>query len=166
MTKEWKKEKRRNERREQWKKRKAMKTEWGARSSGKKLISYFSFHYILRIWCDTDRTENDESNHSSTAECVFVAAGSRWPSRCLATIRGKGIQTRGKLAKIRLTVGGGVFSALRPEVIYGGHPPGFRRTARGSGFEYLHSSPASCWRRRKVNLVPGGTAGPPCSWRI
>jgi hypothetical protein len=39
-------------------------------------------------------------------------------------------------------------------------------TARGGGFEYLHSSPASHRRRRKGNPVPGAKTGPPCSWGI
>jgi hypothetical protein len=34
----------------------------------------------------------------------------------------------------------------------------------GSGFEYLHCSPASRSRRRKGNLVPWGITGPPSSW--
>jgi hypothetical protein len=36
----------------------------------------------------------------------------------------------------------------------------------GGGSEYLHSSPASRKRRRKVNPVPGGISGPPCSCGI
>jgi hypothetical protein len=36
-------------------------------------------------WYDADRIENDASNNSSIAACVFVAAVTFLPSRCLAT---------------------------------------------------------------------------------
>jgi hypothetical protein len=34
----------------------------------------------------------------------------------------------------------------------------------GGELEYLHRSPASHKRRHKMNPVPGGITGPPCSW--
>jgi hypothetical protein len=36
----------------------------------------------------------------------------------------------------------------------------------GGSFEYLHYSPASRWRRRKGNPMPGVTTGSPYSWGI
>jgi hypothetical protein len=45
------------------------------------LIAYFP-------WYDTDRIENDVSNNSSIVACVFVAAATFLPSRCLATTGG------------------------------------------------------------------------------
>jgi hypothetical protein len=44
------------------------------------LIAYFP-------WYDTDRIENDVSNNSSIAACVFITALTFLLSRCLATIR-------------------------------------------------------------------------------
>jgi hypothetical protein len=44
-------------------------------------------------WHDTDRIEDDVSNSSSIVACVFVAAVTFLPSRCLATIRGIHIYT-------------------------------------------------------------------------
>jgi hypothetical protein len=38
------------------------------------------------------------------------------------------------------------------------------KTPCEDGLEYLHSSPASCRRRRKGNPVSGSITGPPCSW--
>jgi hypothetical protein len=35
----------------------------------------------------------------------------------------------------------------------------------GGGVKYLHRSPASHRRRRKLNPVPGSITGPLCSWR-
>jgi hypothetical protein len=54
-----------------------------------------SFHYILSILDDTDRTGNTASNSSPTVACALVAAGTCLPSRCLATIGGgyKDIET-------------------------------------------------------------------------
>jgi hypothetical protein len=40
------------------------------------------------LWYDTDRIENNESNNSSIVMCVFVAAVTFLPSRCLTMIRG------------------------------------------------------------------------------
>jgi hypothetical protein len=45
------------------------------------LIAYFP-------WQDTESIENDFSNNSSIVACVFVAAVTFLPSRCLATTRG------------------------------------------------------------------------------
>jgi hypothetical protein len=42
---------------------------------------------------DTDRIENDASNSSSIVACVFLAAVTFLPSRCIATIGGVHIQT-------------------------------------------------------------------------
>jgi hypothetical protein len=42
----------------------------------------------LLSWYDTDRIENDASNNSPIAACVFVAAVTSLPSRYLATIGG------------------------------------------------------------------------------
>jgi hypothetical protein len=44
------------------------------------LISYYP-------WYDTGHIENDASNNSSIAACVFVTAVTFLPSWCLATIR-------------------------------------------------------------------------------
>jgi hypothetical protein len=38
--------------------------------------------------CDKDRIDNDAFNNSSAVACVFVAAVTFLPNRCLATIRG------------------------------------------------------------------------------
>jgi hypothetical protein len=54
-------------------------------------IRLLSFRYILSIWYDTDRIYNIATN-SSIVACVFVAAGKRLSSHCLATISG-GTQT-------------------------------------------------------------------------
>jgi hypothetical protein len=43
---------------------------------------------------DTGRIENDVSNNSYIAACVFITAVKFLPSRCLATIRGIHIQTQ------------------------------------------------------------------------
>jgi hypothetical protein len=45
------------------------------------LIAYFP-------WYDTDLIENDVSNNSSIAACVFVTAGTFLLNRCIATIEG------------------------------------------------------------------------------
>jgi hypothetical protein len=42
---------------------------------------------------NTDSRENDASNISSIGVCVFVAAGTRLPSRCLSAIGGTHKQT-------------------------------------------------------------------------
>jgi hypothetical protein len=47
-----------------------------------------SFHNILGIWYDTDRIENTVSGSSSIDACVFVAARTCLPSRCLSTLCG------------------------------------------------------------------------------
>jgi hypothetical protein len=45
------------------------------------------------LWYDTDGIENDASNNSSIVACVFVAAVTFIPSRCLETIRDTHIDT-------------------------------------------------------------------------
>jgi hypothetical protein len=44
------------------------------------------FHYVLSIWYDTDRIENNTSESISIVACVFVAAKTSLLNRCLATI--------------------------------------------------------------------------------
>jgi hypothetical protein len=58
----------------------------------------------------------------------------------------------------RLTVGRNVTSTSI--ILFIGDTP------CGGGIESLHRSPASRKRRRKVNPMPGGISGPPCSWEI
>jgi hypothetical protein len=60
-----------------------------------------SFRYTLSIWYEKDRIQNTASNGSSIAACLFVAAGTCLPTRCLAPIRGAHRQ-QGELINILL----------------------------------------------------------------
>jgi hypothetical protein len=59
------------------------------RNSEKKVIACFLSY-------DMDRIQNDTSKNTSTIACVFVAAGTFSPSRCLATVRGYAYRNRMK----------------------------------------------------------------------
>jgi hypothetical protein len=57
-----------------------------ARVTNENFWGLLPFHYILSTCYDMDRAENTASNSSFISVCVFVAAGTRLPSRCPAML--------------------------------------------------------------------------------